>query len=112
MLVQAPSANGAGTQPFSLAVHIAGLVELYIPVAQVKTKAEKLAHAEQANADLNTQLSAERRAAKQAGAGAQKQLLGSMRRIQYMVSAFTIASCTRWQKCKSAVYWLYVADSS
>lgn len=61
-------------------------------MAQVKTKAEKLAHTEQANAELNTQLSAERRAAKQAGAGAQKQLLGSMRRIQYMVSTFTNVS--------------------
>ncbi|DBA77749.1 TPA: hypothetical protein ACH3X2_008440 [Trebouxia sp. C0005] len=53
---------------------------------QVKSKSEKLACAERAYAELNTQLTAERRAAKQAGAGAQKQLLGSMRRIQYMVS--------------------------
>ena len=44
-----------------------------------------MAQAEQANAELTRQLAAERRAAKQAGAGAQKQLLGCMRRLQYMV---------------------------
>ncbi len=57
-----------------------------LSLLQVRSKSEKLARAEQANAELNSQLTAERRAAKQAGAGAQKQLLGSMRRIQYMVS--------------------------
>lgn len=53
---------------------------------QVKTKSEKLARAEEGNAELSALLTAERKAAKLAGAAAQKQLLGSMRRIQYMVS--------------------------
>ncbi|DBB01014.1 TPA: hypothetical protein ACH3X1_000916 [Trebouxia sp. C0004] len=65
---------------------------------QVKSKSEKLACAEQANAELSTQLTAERRAAKQAGAGAQKQLLGSMRRIQYMVSKAKDSEAAMQQK--------------
>ena len=52
----------------------------------MRSKSEKLARSEEANAELATLLAAERKAASQAGAGAQKQLLGSMRRIQYMVS--------------------------
>ena len=52
----------------------------------MKSKADKLARAEEANAELSALLAAERKAAKLAGAAAQKQLLGSMRRIQYMVS--------------------------
>ena len=53
---------------------------------QVNSKSEKLARAEETNAELSRLLTAERKAAKLAGAAAQKQLLGSMRRIQYMVS--------------------------
>ena len=60
---------------------------MLLPMPQVKFKAERLAQAEHGNAELNRQLAAERRAAKQAGAGAQKQLLGCMRRLQYMVHA-------------------------
>ena len=56
---------------------------------QVRVKSEKLARSEQANAELSSQLAAERKAAKQAGAAAQRQLLGSMRRLQYMVSMMT-----------------------
>lgn len=56
---------------------------------QVRVKSEKLARSEQANAELSSQLTAERKAAKQAGAEAQRQLLGSMRRLQYMVSTMT-----------------------
>lgn len=60
--------------------------KLLFPDAQVKSKSDKLARTEEANAELSTLLAAERKAAKLAGAAAQKQLLGSMRRIQYMVS--------------------------
>lgn len=56
---------------------------------QVRSKSEKLARSEEANAELSRQLAAERKAAQQAGAAGQRQLLGSMRRIQYMVSIIT-----------------------
>ena len=61
---------------------------------QVKSKSERMAQAEQVNNELSRQLTAERKAAKQAGAGAQKQLLGSMRRLQYMVITTKIDKTT------------------
>lgn len=63
---------------------------MIVSAAQVRSKSERMAQAEQANAELTRQLAAERRAAKQAGAGAQKQLLGCMRRLQYMVHIYYI----------------------
>lgn len=59
----------------------------------MKSKADKLARAEEANAELSALLAAEQKAAKLAGAAAQKQLLGSMRRIQYMVSVMICIAC-------------------
>lgn len=63
----------------------------------MKSKSDKLAHTEEANAELSTLLAAERKAAKLAGAAAQKQLLGSMRRIQYMVSIMVSQATARCQ---------------
>lgn len=70
-----------------------------VPDAQVKSKSDKLARAEEANAELSTLLAAERKAAKLAGAAAQKQLLGSMRRIQYMVSIMMYCTATSNISC-------------
>lgn len=53
---------------------------------QAKICLEKLTHAEDDRVQLSNAIVSERKAAKQAGAGAQKQLLGSVRRIQYLVS--------------------------
>lgn len=55
----------------------------------MNSTSDKLARTEEANAELSALLAAERQAAKLAGAAAQKQLLGSMRRIQYMVSVMS-----------------------
>ena len=59
----------------------------------MKSKSDKLARAEEANAEVSALLAAERKAAKLAGAAAQKQLLGSMRRIQYMVRVMICVAC-------------------
>ena len=52
---------------------------------QAKAALEKLARVDSERIQLSSALTSERKAAKQAGAGAQKQLLGSVRRIQYLV---------------------------